>query len=103
LTFPVLIGDGGRFSRNGTIALVKGIPMAKRKKQPREPEPLFKVGDRVSFPFGSGEVSGIVVEDRGCLGIGGRRLYGIRIEFSPGDSRYTEMPEVELTAVAQPS
>jgi hypothetical protein len=43
------------------------------------------------------------VEDRGCLGIGGRRLYGIRIEFGPEDSSYTEMPEVELTAVTQPS
>lgn len=74
--------------------------MAKKKKL-HEPQPVFKVGDRVKFPFGSGEVTGIVVEDRGGLGIGGRRLYGINIEFSPDVLRYTEMPEEELEAVPQ--
>src|SRR3954449_2558681 len=72
-----------------------------KKKRISEPEPLFKVGDRVRFPFGSGEASGIIVEDRGCLGVGGRRLYGINIEWSPGETSYAEMPEVELTAVPQ--
>lgn len=71
-----------------------------KKKMPAEPPPAFKVGDRVTFPFGSGEVSGIIVEDRGCLGVGGRRLYGINIEFhDPDEIRYTEMPEVEITLV----
>lgn len=70
--------------------------MAKRKR-PREPEPAYKVGDRVTFPFGSGEASGIIVEDRGCLGVGGRRLYGIRFELNQGDFRYVELPEVEMT------
>ena len=74
-----------------------------KKKQPREPAPLFKVGDRVTFPLGDGEVRGIIVEDRGCLGVGGRRLYGIHIEFGPGDSRYTEMAEVHIKAVPQAS
>lgn len=74
---------------------------AKRQRF-REPPPAFKVGDRVKFPFGSAEVSGIIVEDRGCLGAGGRRLYGINVEFkNPDEIRYTEMPEVELTAVPQ--
>jgi hypothetical protein len=32
----------------------------------------------VSFPFGNGTVSGNIIEDRGSIGIGGRRHYGIR-------------------------
>jgi hypothetical protein len=66
------------------------------KKKNREPAPAYKVGDRVSFPFGSDEADGVIVEDRGCLGIGGRRLYGIRFELNPGDFRYVELPEVEM-------
>ena len=54
------------------------------------------IWDRVTFPFGSGEAEGVIVEDRGCLGIGGRRLYGIRFELNPGDFRYVELPEVEM-------
>lgn len=73
-----------------------------KKQRFREPAPAFKVGDRVKFLFGSGEVSGTIVEDRGCLGAGGRRLYGINTEFhNPDEIRYTEMPEVELTGVPQ--
>jgi len=72
--------------------------MAKIKKEDKEKPPLFKIGDFVSFGFGSGLVTGKIVEDRGCLGIGGRRLYGIKFEINPGDLVYTEMPEVELTS-----
>ena len=31
----------------------------------------FREGDRVRFPFGTAEVEGTVVEDRGNLGVGG--------------------------------
>jgi hypothetical protein len=47
---------------------------------------------------GNGRTIGKIVEDRGCLGIGGRRLYGIKFEFYPGEERYTEVPEIYLTA-----
>jgi hypothetical protein len=76
--------------------------MAKKRK--REgwdnnvgPAPKFKVGDRVMFRAGIGEVEGVIVEDRGCLGVGGRRLYGLHFDFMPGETRYTERPEAELT------
>ncbi len=59
-----------------------------------------KFGDLVSFPFGSGWVTGRVVEDRGGLGVGGRRLYEIKFEKSPGEEVYTEVAEVYLTAGA---
>ena len=69
-----------------------------KKRAEKEKPPLYKVGDLVSFPFGDGQMTGKIVEDRGCLGIGGRRLYGIRFEFYPGNERYVEAPEEELTA-----
>ena len=72
--------------------------MAKSKAYPKTPSPRYKVGDTVSFLFGDGTATGRIVEDRGGLGIGGRRLYGIRFEINPGDETYTEMPEEELTA-----
>jgi hypothetical protein len=66
--------------------------------------PLFKIGDLVSFVYGNGTATGKVVEDRGCLGIGGRRLYGIRFEINPGDETYyIEVPEVELTRASKPA
>ena len=37
----------------------------------------FQVGDRVAFRFGPVEVEGDVVEDRGHLGVGGKRLYAV--------------------------
>jgi hypothetical protein len=72
--------------------------MSKMKSNGKASRPLFKKGDTVTFLYGSGSVSGQVVEDRGCLGIGGRRLYGIRFEINPGNQGYIEMPEEELTA-----
>src|SRR5712691_9051233 len=89
-----------------TFARLRALPpgeetgLMAKKKQISESEPLFKVGDRVSFPFGSGEVSGVIVEDRGCLGVGGRRLYGIKFELNPDEEAYIEMPEEELTTGA---
>jgi hypothetical protein len=62
--------------------------------------PLFHKGDFVSFAYGAGSVTGQIVEDRGCLGIGGRRLYGIRWEINPGEQAYIEMPEEELQAAS---
>jgi hypothetical protein len=72
--------------------------MAKIKKNGKPTPPKFRIGDMVSFPRGDGRVTGKIVEDRGGLGIGGRRLYGIKFEFYPGEERYTEVPEVDLTA-----
>jgi hypothetical protein len=75
--------------------------MAKKSKRNKfdeeESPPKFKVGDRVLFPRPGGKVEGVVVEDRGPIGVGGRRLYGLNYEFLPGETRYTERPEVDLT------
>ena len=74
--------------------------MAKIKKNGEVRRPLFKIGDIVSFPFGDGRITAKVVEDRGCLGIGGRRLYGVHFEINPGEQRYGEVPEEEMSAGA---
>jgi hypothetical protein len=71
--------------------------VAKAKSGRNDPPPRFKVGDLVTYIFGDGQVTGRIVEDRGCLGVGGRRLYGIVRETSFGEQRYTELGEDELT------
>jgi hypothetical protein len=73
--------------------------MAAAKKS-STPPPLFRVGDRVEFDWGVWDVAqGEIIEDRGILGAGGRRLYGIRFRFDPGEEMVTEMPEDELRPV----
>lgn len=66
-----------------------------------------KVGDVVQFPWGPrGEriVQGVIREDRGPLGTGGRHLYDI--EFHTGlvdePSRWIELPAVEFELVKEP-
>jgi hypothetical protein len=60
--------------------------MAASKKTSNTPPPVH-VGDRVRFQWGFRDVDGVVVEDRGPLGVGGRRLYDIafRLEFDDED------------------
>lgn len=58
----------------------------------------YKVGDVVAFHFGSQEVQALVIEDRGRLGVKGRRLYRIRLERDPEPIEF-EMPEDDLKAV----
>jgi hypothetical protein len=48
----------------------------------RKPKPKFKVGDRVRFDWPSYKVWGTIIEDRGPLGVGGRRRY---VVSSPSD------------------
>ncbi len=41
----------------------------------------FRKGDRVKFQFGIYPVEGVVKEDRGPIGRGGRRLYLVEFPF----------------------
>jgi hypothetical protein len=62
----------------------------------------FRIGDRVRMPFGTGHIEATIVEDRGNLGEGGKRIYGVR--FSVDDvsgETYTERVVDELTLVAR--
>ena len=57
--------------------------MSRKKAQMAEShsERRYRVGDRVSFTFGLSRVTGVMVEDRGVIGSGGRRLYRIEAPF----------------------
>jgi hypothetical protein len=77
--------------------------MAGRKKKPT-PEPTgLQVGDRVRYRFVFTDVEAEIVEDRGPLGVGGKRVLGIRYKLGD-EERYTEVHAdelVEMQAQAQ--
>jgi hypothetical protein len=61
------------------------------------PERRFHVGDSVRFLFGVSKVDGTVVEDRGPLGVGGRRLYRIRFQFAADEEpMHIELPAADI-------
>jgi hypothetical protein len=72
--------------------------MSSAKKQ----APQFHIGDWVTFHYGPRKVSAKVVEDRGPLGVRGRRLYRVQIDEELGDASSFEMPEDELETVTAP-
>lgn len=70
-----------------------------KTKSSQRRKPSITVGKRVSFRIGSSRLRGTVIEDRGRIGKGGRRILRIRL-LSDGietdDS--VEMPQEELVA-----
>lgn len=64
-------------------------------------ERRYRKGDPVRFRFGVKFVEGVVIEERGPIGIGGRRLYGIEFRLGPDGENvmYTELPAVEMQPV----
>lgn len=74
---------------------------ARRSKRRSLASHAITVGSRVSFVFGLAPVTGTVIEDRGDLGVGGRRLLRVRFEIEgAGEPFETEMPAEELTLAA---
>jgi hypothetical protein len=68
----------------------------------KQQAPLFHVGDWVAFHFGSGKVAARVIEDRGGIGVGGRRLYRVDLDEAPDGGSAFEVPENELEATSPP-
>ena len=64
----------------------------------RKPKPRFKVGDWVTFPYGTRNATAQIIEDRGPIGVKGRRLYRIEIHFDDREPSRFEMPEDDLKA-----
>lgn len=57
----------------------------------------IKVGDLVTVGIGGTSFKGMIVEDRGAIGVGGRRLYGVtEIDVEPTS---LELPEESFQAV----
>lgn len=56
-------------------------------------------GDRVKFKLGTHSVQGRIKEDRGPIGINGRRLYLVEFRAEPESPSQVELPADELEAV----
>ena len=71
-------------------------------KASRKLSPRFRVGDWVSFAYGLRRITAQIVEDRGALGVQGRRLYRVRPMPSREDSHDFELAEEELEPATEP-
>lgn len=62
----------------------------------------LRKGQAVRFQFGIRRVEGVVTEDRGPIGVKGRRLYGVEflVERGADSPSYTELPAENLELVA---
>ncbi len=56
----------------------------------------FHVGDRVKIDFGQQKLTGVIVEDRGPIGVRGRRLFRVEIPMEPDEPLMVELPENEM-------
>jgi hypothetical protein len=69
-------------------------PVTSAKSMP----PRFHIGDRVRILYGFRGVIGEVVEDRGNLGVGGRRIYAVRMSMDQWNEMTSEFREDSLEA-----
>lgn len=63
----------------------------------RRPRQL-RVGDQVRFALGGHRVVGTIVEDRGLIGAGGKRLFVVRAQLEAAGESVFELPADELRA-----
>lgn len=58
------------------------------KRNPSESpraEQQFQVGSQVTFQFGQERMKGVITEDRGAIGSGGRRVFRVEAPFGPDE------------------
>jgi hypothetical protein len=71
------------------------MPGTSSRKKP------LRVGARVSLRLGLQSVRGTIIEDRGRLGVGGRRLWRVRLELTDvAEPIEIEVPESDLNVAA---
>ena len=58
----------------------------------------LRVGDRVRFQLGGRRLSGIIVEDRGPIAAGRKRLFVVRAHLDKVTESVFELPSDELSA-----
>ncbi len=56
----------------------------------------LRIGVNVRFTYGHRELIGNIMEDRGPIGKGGRRLYRITFQSEPGHHSEIELPADSL-------
>jgi hypothetical protein len=71
------------------------------KRPSKYPPPKFRVGDRVRTKHGWGGGVFEITEDRGNIGVGGRRFYAIRATWPDSDDQPFDFPEDSLEAVSE--
>jgi hypothetical protein len=59
----------------------------------------FHKGDRVRFKLALRSVQGVIKEDRGPIGVKGRRLYLVEFSADPPSPSQVELPADKLEAV----
>jgi hypothetical protein len=64
-------------------------------KRDQRAEGSFRVGDRVEFWMGPEHLEGVIVEDRGAIGAGGRRLFRVEVHVKDYDATF-EIPADEI-------
>jgi hypothetical protein len=77
-------------------------PWGKNPKIALNPGP-FREGDRVRLVWGRTPVEGVIVEDRGNIGRGGRRIYHVLVHLDDNISEPMTLPAAaeNLTLVAK--
>jgi hypothetical protein len=68
---------------------------------PDETHGKFRVGDRVRLRYGFRGLIAEVVEERGPIGVGGRRLYAVKLRPDEWNELIIERPEDSLEAVEE--
>jgi len=76
--------------------MAKARAKTAKKSTKRTTGKKVAVGDRVEFRLAGRRVSGKVVEDRGKLGAGGRRIVSIRAKIGRKESSLVELPADEV-------
>jgi hypothetical protein len=66
------------------------------------PAPRFRVGEWVSFLYGPRRTQAQIIEDRGPIGVQGRRIYRVRLDLEQADSMAFELPEEDLERAKAP-
>lgn len=76
-------------------------PYVKNPQAALHPGP-YREGDRVSVLWGGTPVEAVIIEDRGDLGVGGKRLYRVRMRFDDiSDPLETNFYPEDMTLVAK--
>ena len=69
------------------------------RQRRKDPPPKFRVGDRVRMTHFIGEKVFVIVEDRGVILPGGRRVYAVKDE--EGLDPFFDFPEEGLEAISE--
>lgn len=68
---------------------------------PKRNSEQLRVGTPVNIRWGVQYVHGVITEERGPIGIGGRKLYQVNADLGEGSSLIIELPASEIERLAE--